>query len=726
LKVVLVCVAAALVASASAPGSASAAGTTIDGYNVEAAAGTFAECGSVNEEDSDNPPPATGNGAFDNSFSIAPETQTAVCSDGSSQDSTSGDIRSTGSIEAKTGALTLSQASEGTTTAISKYTGNPQTGECVDVGSGVNTSTTVKFTTETQLPFTFSGNLAGTETEKAHYKLVRTSAPAATIFDDSSGLSPSVVGILQPGEYEYRSSAIASNDLACTLTATKTDDFSYSFKLSLSPDTDGDGLPDNWETEGLDINGDGEPDLELPAMGADPERKDIFLEIDPMPGDEISQAAVNMVVQAFANAPVSNPDGSTGITVHVDNGPSSTMDPTTGETWGSLSRQDAVPLQQVLGTEPGGQYNWSAFEAIKKAHFEPARERAFHYVVSAERYGSSEQLSTGISRGIGASDLIIAHPLGPSKTYEGAIAEAGTLMHELGHNLGLHHGGTDDLNYKPTYLSIMNYAFQFTGLRRFAGSSRIDYARFGLSVNESALDEEQGFGAPAGSEAASFITLGVCPDGSKKSWLLRAGPLDFNCDGSIGGLLGSNVSSDINGDGQQTVLPAVSDWPHLVYAGGAVGAAGAVALPSRTAETEPPVSELREDQEVLESFGRVPTPPQSSAPAPAPRCTLRTKGRPKHGRLRVRATCDQAARLTLAGLIKITSRGAKGHPRKSRRLKVKALGASAAAGVPLTMTVKLPKAALIARKRGAKESILLTLTAANVNGTGTETARLQG
>ncbi len=30
-------------------------------------------------------------------------------------------------------------------------------------------------------------------------------------------------------------------------------------------------------------------------------------------------------------------------------------------------------------------------------------------------------------------------------------------MHELGHNLGLRHGGMDDLNCKPNYLSVMNY-----------------------------------------------------------------------------------------------------------------------------------------------------------------------------------------------------------------------------------------------------------------------------
>jgi hypothetical protein len=40
----------------------------------------------------------------------------------------------------------------------------------------------------------------------------------------------------------------------------------------------------------------------------------------------------------------------------------------------------------------------------------------------------------------------------------------GTFLHELGHNLSLGHGGGDGINWKPNYLSIMNYFWQFSGL----------------------------------------------------------------------------------------------------------------------------------------------------------------------------------------------------------------------------------------------------------------------
>ena len=34
---------------------------------------------------------------------------------------------------------------------------------------------------------------------------------------------------------------------------------------------------------------------------------------------------------------------------------------------------------------------------------------------------------------------------------------ARTIMHELGHCLGLQHGGDDNVNFKPNYFSVMNY-----------------------------------------------------------------------------------------------------------------------------------------------------------------------------------------------------------------------------------------------------------------------------
>jgi hypothetical protein len=103
-----------------------------------------------------------------------------------------------------------------------------------------------------------------------------------------------------------------------------------------SPDTDGDGLWDDWEQFGIDTDGNGTIDLDLPNLlpvdlngdgdTADPgertsvNRKDIFLEIDYMDcaiagGDCVagdththqpSATVTNAVIRAFANASVKN------------------------------------------------------------------------------------------------------------------------------------------------------------------------------------------------------------------------------------------------------------------------------------------------------------------------------------------------------------------------------------------------------------------------------------
>jgi hypothetical protein len=71
--------------------------------------------------------------------------------------------------------------------------------------------------------------------------------------------------------------------------------------------------------------------------------------------------------------------------------------------------------------------------------------------------------------------------------------QAGTLIHELGHNLNLQHGGTDSINCKPNYLSVMSYAFQFND---YVSTRPIDYSRSQLNtLNENSLNEATGVSA---------------------------------------------------------------------------------------------------------------------------------------------------------------------------------------------------------------------------------------
>jgi len=367
-------------------------------------------------------------------------------------------------------------------------------------------------------------------------------------------------------------------------------------------DTDGDALPDTWEEHGYDHDGDLTADVDLPGMGADPNHKDVFIELDAMNGLRLSAGAMQSVIDAFAAAPVSNPDGSSGIDLHVDNGSGSVMDPHTGALWGSSSQATAMDFVKSIGFFEGDEYNWSAFDARKASFFAPEREPIFHYALSINRYGDSG--SSGISRGIGASDFIVSLGMrcNPEGSCPGPVrGQAGTFMHELGHNLGLKHGGTDHVNNKPNFLSIMNYSFQFTGLL----GGGVDYSRFSASdipdLDESHLFEAVGFNTSVG----SLGTLINCDGGffGDDYWSLVSvsGAVDFNCDADIND---SDIDRDLNRDGAQSHLQSFDDWQAIELKGGSIGGEGlSVLLPEATESNEPSVSEIQEISEA-----GVPTP----------------------------------------------------------------------------------------------------------------------
>lgn len=341
-------------------------------------------------------------------------------------------------------------------------------------------------------------------------------------------------------------------------------------------DTDGDAIPDAWETDGADIDGDGDSDVDLPAMGADPQHKDIFVEVDWMNrapvciwlfcwggrGFEPIQTALADVRASFANADVTNPDGQPGIDIHIDSGSTAVMNDDTLATWGGMSGANVVPYDASFGSFLGnGGYDWTEFQAVKNANFAAVRGPIFHYAIYADRYGGSN--SSGISRGIGAADFIVSD--GPWANGFSRTQERGTFQHELGHNLGLRHGGGDNNNYEPNFLSIMNYAFQLGGLLPTSG---LDYSRAALApLNENALSEGAGLdpdGAIGGRGTAWY-----CPNGTKRTDNVPSFSVDWNCNNAING---GTVAVNLN-KAAPAVLTGWDDWANAVYSGGQIGGA---------------------------------------------------------------------------------------------------------------------------------------------------------
>jgi hypothetical protein len=289
------------------------------------------------------------------------------------------------------------------------------------------------------------------------YKLLRNMNRCAT---DSSTLGYPVfhyATVLCPLENQELGSEISVE--VENLDGQKSDKLLYKIAVSAEElDSDGDGLPDLWETEGYDDDGDGSPEVDLPALGADPYRKDLFIEVDWMVGCEPNSAIWDPIESAFKNAPVLNPDGSHGISAHIDRGGSSG---TRGGQLVDYAESIGYETAEDLKLHPHADY--VKFHDIKDGYydeesgdryFDPERLKIYRYCVFAwDHYDSG---TSGQAEDTLSNDFFVS--LGPyGADGKRADWQTGVFMHELGHTLGLMHGGLDDENSKENYNSVMQY-----------------------------------------------------------------------------------------------------------------------------------------------------------------------------------------------------------------------------------------------------------------------------
>jgi hypothetical protein len=369
-------------------------------------------------------------------------------------------------------------------------------------------------------------------------------------------------------------------------------------------DSDDDGLCDDWESNGVYVHVKGQVDkfIDLPSMGADPKHKDIFLHIDYMANDKSVagshsdgpklDAMANLQAN-FMTAPAKNPDGSIGIYLHIDCGPKCIMNPVTGALWGSASTatklSETTPIDTVDAAGTTFASGWTTFDTLAPAFKASGRAIAFHHVIFGHDLWKGNSTS-GISRNgsdvtTGASDLVVS--LGSWPIPGGtSMQQQGTLYHELGHNLGLLHGGRDPINRKPNHLSVMNYNVQTVGLIVDGKSGLLDYSEFALpSMDELSLHEDTGVTA---SQTAYPPSVGYTLDHFGTMWYCTGDDpttvpahstttinsnVDWNCDGTIGN---EPVFQDINTDGLfERTMVSVQEWPILTFKGGSIGGQGA-------------------------------------------------------------------------------------------------------------------------------------------------------
>jgi len=283
-------------------------------------------------------------------------------------------------------------------------------------------------------------------------------------------------------------------------------------------DSDGDGLLDTWEEEGIDVDNDGIPEIDLPAMGANRLKKDLFVEVDVMAAVPFDQQSLDLVINAFAQAPadmIVNPDGSTGITLHVihDDG-------------------DVLPFQSVAALNDADFF--AQLRAIKSTYFGSAadrnhplrsaileaRDQIFRYCLWGDTLVVSGKSSLGGIGELPGKNFMIAAGTTSDLQLELKIERmAGVFMHELGHTLGLQHGGKDDINNKPNYLSVMNYQYTIPVNKITEKGNNVkevwvlDYSRSSMmALDETALVESDGLDGPVGRKIYFNSSFELAPD----------------------------------------------------------------------------------------------------------------------------------------------------------------------------------------------------------------------
>ena len=382
-------------------------------------------------------------------------------------------------------------------------------------------------------------------------------------------------------------------------------------------DTDGDGIPDCWEnpkwwSDGVpgialdgnytlgrtdtsqrfplcvDANGNGNfgasGSAERAAECASHLHKDIFVEIDYMPFHLPNPQSVSDVVEAFASAPVPNPlDPSfpMGIRLHVFVNEQITL------------HYDRIALTPCTGLAGTGDAD---FDDLKATWFGTAAERppldttglrlnarhwVYHYAIWAHNQAPiPPSTATNTSSGCGetpGNDFIVT--MGswspPSTTLTGHTGgvgsrseQAGTFLHELGHNLNLRHGGGDprpasqvlaelnkpyvDTNCKTNYVSVMNYVYQMPNT---VSDRPLNFSTQALlTLNEGNLDENQGVG------------LTVCPGPAPTCSIAFGPPVGFPAKPTVKSAVGA-ISWDL--DTNATELGIKRDLNNMTTSAGA-------------------------------------------------------------------------------------------------------------------------------------------------------------
>ncbi|MEM3063810.1 MAG: hypothetical protein QW177_00395 [Candidatus Nitrosotenuis sp.] len=304
--------------------------------------------------------------------------------------------------------------------------------------------------------------------------------------------------------------ADGSNWSAGPISVVSTDTASQEFRnrqfLTTFPqcgnDVDRDGICDEWE-KGDRIEVSGYPvgstvrytflcTADNPC-NVDVEHPDIFIAIDFMKGHRPNEQAIQQIINSFtqkgvrAHIQVDEFDYTNILHKSCTTFPGSNYSPSQGF--------DQIKARFFFDNDNNGDNpgQYGVVGSTTWLHAWHQKRAVFHYVLFVHSIcgtpgssGSAELLGNDVIVSLGSFDRGIGN----------IDQQAGTTLHEIGHNLNLRHGGFEDKNCKPLYTSVMNYAYQFKDL---VASRPLSYSSFDIKLinaagetsdlNEDQLDE---------------------------------------------------------------------------------------------------------------------------------------------------------------------------------------------------------------------------------------------
>jgi hypothetical protein len=359
---------------------------------------------------------------------------------------------------------------------------------------------------------------------------------------------------------------------------------SYETSVSLTDpakvDTDGD-----WFTDGQEVNG-SVAGINLAALGADPNVRDIFVELDYMASPagisnslsdstdnpfalDLRKAAIDKIKAVFDTYTTNNP--TKPVKVHFDVGDKFHQSAGISPSDYDLGGGNEIPFSACIYLGTNATYNstnCADFYALKQKHFDPARRFIFHYfIVGWSQETDFSPGSSGLAEINGNDGIMTIGNWGYGPANENRIInfQASTLLHELGHNFGLRHGGGDFDNYKPNYISSMNYLFQLYGLDH-DDSGDVYYSR--LSGHPLDVGYDIGTNDPAlviGYSHGNRSPLNEANLDETKGWFTHtSNPIGFNLNTSKNEVgIQFNVQDSSYNNSNTDVLVDHNDWDAL-------------------------------------------------------------------------------------------------------------------------------------------------------------------